>query len=103
MNGISTIQANCNGGQDTDNYWQVVYRVRWFAATTKTVTWKGELEYGLQASGSVGNKLIAEGAFNVTNGTGITGYTSIETVTSTADYSPEVIASTSGGRVLATC
>lgn len=103
VSGVSTVQGDCNGGQDTENRWEMVYRVRWWATSTKTVTWKGEAEYGTQTSGSVGWRLIAEGAFNHTNGFGISGYTSIETVTATADYSPEVVASTSGGVVLTTC
>ena len=49
------------------------------------------------------DRLIAESAFNVTNRTGITGYTSSETTTATADFSPTVIAATSKGQVYTTC
>lgn len=103
VNGVSTIQGNCNGGGDIDNYWEMQYRVRWWAATTKTVTWKGENEFYVNSSGVAGYRLIAEGAFNVTNSTGVSGYTTIETVTSTADYSPAVTAATSKGVVFRTC
>jgi len=103
VSGVSTVKGNCNGGQDTENYWEMDYRVRWWAAVQKKVTWKGENELVIGASGSGTYKLIAEGAFNVTNQTGISGYTSIETTTATADFSPAVIAATSKGRVYTTC
>lgn len=47
--------------------------------------------------------MIAEGAFNWTNNTGVSGYTSIETVTATADFSPAQLTATSKGLVYVTC
>jgi hypothetical protein len=103
VNGVSTIQANCNGGQDIDNYWAFEYRVKWWAPTTKTVEWWGELEYLLNLSGNAVYRLIAEAAFNVTGGAGWRQGTKIETTTATADYSPAVQVATSAGRVFHTC
>ena len=102
-NGVSTLQANCNGGQDVDNTWAMEYRVKWWAPTTKTVEWWGEIEYLINLSGGGVYRLIAEAAFNITNNGGFRGGTKIETKTATVDYSPEVQVATSAGRVFHTC
>jgi hypothetical protein len=103
VNGVSTVKSICNGGNDTDNYWRLVYRVKFWASTTKTVEWWGEGEYVVTASGSGVYRTIAEGAFNVTGNAGLRAGTKIETVTKSVDYSPEVEVATSVGRRLVTC
>lgn len=103
VNGVSTVTANCNGGQDLDNYWQVKYRVHWWAQQVRTVELWGELEAYVQANGTIGYRTIAEAGFNVSANGGFRGGTKIETTTAAADYGPEVYVATSGGIVLHTC
>ena len=102
-NGVSAVSANCNGGQDIDNSWQMKYRVHWWATQVKTVELWGEYEAYVQLNGSIGYRMIAEAGFNVTNGGGFRGGTRIETTTAVADFGPEVYVATSGGLVLHTC
>jgi hypothetical protein len=94
-------QADCIGNDD--NYWEVSYRVKWNAPTTKTVEYYGELEAFLTAGASIGHKIIAEALFNVTNNAGLKTSTKVETDTGTSAYSTPTTVATSGGRTLRTC
>lgn len=79
------------------------YRVKWWAPTTKTVEWWGELEWVTTLSGGGVYRLIAEAAFNITNNAGLRAGTKIETTTYTWDYSPEVQVATSYGEIFHSC
>ena len=101
--GISKVVADCMPDGDEDNYWQIQYRVRWWASQVKTVELWGEYESGLNFNGSIGYKLIAEAGFNVTNGGGFRGGFKIQTNTAIQEDSDPVLVTTSGGVVLHTC
>jgi hypothetical protein len=103
VSGVSTAVALCKGGDDVDNYWQMVYRVHWWASTKTTTTLSGEVEAYIKTDGSIGYRLIAEAGFNETLKVGMKAGTIIETVTATADYSPEGVIATSAGKVIHTC
>jgi hypothetical protein len=96
-------RGDCLGAGNEDNEWYVNYRTGFSAATTKTVRWKGEVESVYTIGGGLVYRLIAEAMFNVTNNVGFSGGTTIETVTTTFDYSPSVQGATSAGRDLHTC
>ena len=103
VSGVSTVQANCNGGQDVDNYWKMEYRVKWWASTVKTTELWAENEFYVNLSGGGTYRLIAEGAFNVTNNAGLRYGLKIQTTTAVQDYGPAVEVATSKGLVYHTC
>lgn len=90
------------GGGDTDNYWEVAYRVYWYPSTTRTVTLTGELELVLGPAGGA-YKVIAEAAKVAGFSGQASGSTTIESKTATSDYGPSVIVASSGGRMFRTC
>lgn len=101
--GVSTVYADCNGGQDIDNYWQMEYRLTWTAPTTTTMTITGEGELMEQLSGTVTTKVIAEAAGKV-GATGIVkGSYTVQTNTGTHAETNAVVVATSGGSVFHTC
>jgi hypothetical protein len=93
--------GDCIGNDD--NYWEVWYRIGYAATGTKTVTYSGEVEFYLNATGSFTYKNIAEAELNVTDKTGTRGSVTLETVTSRSDVMDPVLITTSGGRTFHTC
>lgn len=103
VNGVSTMSANCMGGDNLDNYWQMKYRIHWWAAQAQTVELWGEVEGYADVDGVFKYKLIPEAAFNVGANAGFRGGTKTQTNTAVVQYGPEVVIATSGGLVLHTC
>jgi len=101
--GASVAKGDCNGGDEIDNEWQMEYRMRWWASTVKTVTFKGEYETYLGSGGTIMARVIAEGVHNVTNGTGLIGHATLDTRTALGATSPGVQVATTGGRIHRTC
>ena len=69
----------------------------------KTTELWAEDEFYVNLSGGGTYRLVAEGAFNVTNNAGLRYGTKVETTTATADYGPVVQVATSKGLVYQTC
>jgi hypothetical protein len=103
VSGVSTATALCNGGDNVDNYWQMQYRVHWWASTKTTTTLSGEVEAFVGTNGTIGYRLIAEAGYNESLKAGMKAGTIIETVSATSDYSPVQTIATSGGKIYHTC
>ena len=103
VGGVSTATALCNGGGDVDNYWEMDYRVHWWASSKITTTLSGETEAYIGSDGKIGYRLIAEAGYNVSAKAGLKTSQVIETTTATADWSPVSVVATSKGQVIHTC
>lgn len=101
--GVSLVKADCNGGDNVDNYWKMEYRVKWWASVTKTVEWWAEGEFFANISGATVFKKIIEGAFNVSDKAGLRYGEKVETVTAKTEWSDGTTVATSAGRVFHTC
>jgi hypothetical protein len=102
-NGVSTIRADCMPDGDEDNYWQMSYRVRWWAPQVYKVQLWGELEGYTNVNGSFLYKRIPETGFNVTLNGGLKAGAMLDETTASSKVSNWFLISTSGGVVLHSC
>ncbi len=87
-------------GANDYQQWYVDMRIGWQAQTTKTVRTSGESESVLSVGGGYDFFLLPKFLANLTNNTGWSHGTTIETVTATQDYSPHTKAGSSGSEWL---